>query len=151
MPSESKAYVGTICFLAGFFVGGPANIVSSAISADLGTHASLKDNPEALATVAGIIDGTGSVGAAIVQALVSFLTREVLFIMLALLLFASAALIIKLFLKDIKDLRIHGIQRNQHNHHISNQNNDNDDEEGIDQINLNNVKRCYFFLLFFFF
>ncbi|KAH7464927.1 Glucose-6-phosphate exchanger SLC37A1 [Phytophthora ramorum] len=37
----------------------------TAISADLGTHESIRGDAEALSTVTGIIDGTGSVGAAL--------------------------------------------------------------------------------------
>ena len=59
----------------GFLLGGPANLISTAISADLGTHESLRGNTAALATVTGIIDGTGSVGAAIVQYLVGHLAN----------------------------------------------------------------------------
>ncbi|XP_020632026.1 sugar phosphate exchanger 3-like [Orbicella faveolata] len=56
--------------LTGFLIGGPANLISSAISADLGRQSVLSANSEALATVTGIVDGTGSVGAAIGQFLV---------------------------------------------------------------------------------
>ena len=47
--------------------------VSSTVAADLGTHKSLKGNARALSTVTGIIDGTGSVGAAVGQYLVGVL------------------------------------------------------------------------------
>ncbi|KAK8941175.1 putative glycerol-3-phosphate transporter 1 [Platanthera zijinensis] len=50
---------------AGLFVNGPYALITTAISADLGTHGSLKGNSRALATVTGIVDATGSVGAAI--------------------------------------------------------------------------------------
>lgn len=56
--------------VSGFLLGGPANLLSGAISADLGTHPSLEGNSRALGTVSGIIDGTGSVGAAIGQYLI---------------------------------------------------------------------------------
>ena len=49
---------------AGFMVGGPANLISSAIAADLSNDPSLRGNERATATVVGIIDGTGSLGAA---------------------------------------------------------------------------------------
>ncbi|XP_068759959.1 sugar phosphate exchanger 3-like isoform X2 [Montipora capricornis] len=55
----------------GIFIGGPANLISSAISADLGRQSALSASSEALATVTGIVDGTGSVGAAIGQFIVS--------------------------------------------------------------------------------
>lgn len=48
----------------GFFIGGPSNMISSAISADLGRQDALRGSQEALATVTGIVDGTGSMGAA---------------------------------------------------------------------------------------
>uniref|UniRef100_A0A3P8TC47 Sugar phosphate exchanger 3 n=1 Tax=Amphiprion percula TaxID=161767 RepID=A0A3P8TC47_AMPPE len=48
----------------GFFIGGPSNMISSAISADLGRQEALRGSKEALATVTGIVDGTGSIGAA---------------------------------------------------------------------------------------
>lgn len=53
--------------IAGIFVGGPANLISSAISADLGKEPALKGDSDALSSVTGIIDGTGSVGAALGQ------------------------------------------------------------------------------------
>lgn len=39
-------------------------MISSAISADLGRQEALRGSQEALATVTGIVDGTGSFGAA---------------------------------------------------------------------------------------
>lgn len=39
--------------------------ISTAVTSDLGTHPSLKHNESARATVAGIINGTGSLGAAV--------------------------------------------------------------------------------------
>uniref|UniRef100_A0A915Q1M8 Sugar phosphate exchanger 3 n=1 Tax=Setaria digitata TaxID=48799 RepID=A0A915Q1M8_9BILA len=56
--------------LMGFFVGGPANLISSAVSADLGKAEQIRGSSEALSTVTGIIDGTGSVGAGIGQLLI---------------------------------------------------------------------------------
>ncbi|KAL4457256.1 hypothetical protein ABPG75_012121 [Micractinium tetrahymenae] len=50
---------------AGFFVNGPYALITTAVSADLGTHKSLAGNEKALATVTAIIDGMGSIGAAI--------------------------------------------------------------------------------------
>eukprot|EP00055_Hartaetosiga_balthica_P015119 m.87190 g.87190 ORF g.87190 m.87190 type:complete len:501 (+) comp8784_c1_seq3:176-1678(+) len=54
-----------LLLLSGFFVNGPYALITTAVSADLGTHESLQGNPLALATVTAIIDGTGSIGAAI--------------------------------------------------------------------------------------
>lgn len=50
-------------------------MISTAISADLGTHESIKGDAAALSTVTGIIDGTGSIGAALVQYLVGYLAN----------------------------------------------------------------------------
>ena len=48
--------------MVGFFVNGPYALITTAVSADLGTHKTLSDNAKALATVTAIIDGTGSLG-----------------------------------------------------------------------------------------
>uniref|UniRef100_A0A3P8NK66 Sugar phosphate exchanger 3 n=1 Tax=Astatotilapia calliptera TaxID=8154 RepID=A0A3P8NK66_ASTCA len=55
---------GVLLAITGLFIGGPSNIISSAISADLGRQDALRGSKEALATVTGIVDGTGSIGAA---------------------------------------------------------------------------------------
>ncbi|XP_034995040.1 glucose-6-phosphate exchanger SLC37A2 isoform X2 [Zootoca vivipara] len=49
----------------GALVNGPYALITTAVSADLGTHECLQGNSKALATVTAIIDGTGSVGAAL--------------------------------------------------------------------------------------
>ncbi|XP_062031126.1 glucose-6-phosphate exchanger SLC37A1 isoform X2 [Lepus europaeus] len=51
--------------LSGALVSGPYALITTAVSADLGTHKSLRGNSHALSTVTAIIDGTGSVGAAL--------------------------------------------------------------------------------------
>ncbi|NXH87103.1 G6PT3 protein, partial [Edolisoma coerulescens] len=51
--------------ICGALVNGPYALITTAVSADLGTHESLKGNAKALSTVTAIIDGTGSVGAAL--------------------------------------------------------------------------------------
>ncbi|XP_064228956.1 sugar phosphate exchanger 3 isoform X2 [Aotus nancymaae] len=59
--------------IIGFFIGGPSNMISSAISADLGRQELIQGSSEALATVTGIVDGSGSIGAAVGQYLVSLI------------------------------------------------------------------------------
>jgi sugar phosphate permease len=49
----------------GVLVGGPNNIITSAVSADLAEHPDVKGNSRALGTVTGIINGSGSITAAI--------------------------------------------------------------------------------------
>jgi hypothetical protein len=48
--------------LMGFLVNGPYALITTAVSAELGVHPSLQGNAKAKATVAAIIDGTGSIG-----------------------------------------------------------------------------------------
>ncbi|KAH0464933.1 hypothetical protein IEQ34_005036 [Dendrobium chrysotoxum] len=47
------------------FVNGPFALITTAISAALGTHSLLKGNSRALTTIIAIIDSTGSAGAAL--------------------------------------------------------------------------------------
>ncbi|CBI38455.3 unnamed protein product, partial [Vitis vinifera] len=61
---------------AGLFVNGPYALITTAVSADLGTHKSLRGDSRALATVTAIIDGTGSVGAALGPLLTGFLSTK---------------------------------------------------------------------------
>ncbi|XP_065184692.1 sugar phosphate exchanger 3-like [Sycon ciliatum] len=65
-----------LMFALGFWISGPANLLSSAISVDLAQQKTLKGNTKALATVAGIIDGTGSAGAAVGQYLISLIETQ---------------------------------------------------------------------------
>ena len=51
-----------LLFVVGFLVNGPYALITTAVSADLGTHPDLCGSSRALATVTGIIDGTGSIG-----------------------------------------------------------------------------------------
>ena len=53
--------------IVGLFIGGASNIIAGTISADLGRQDAIQGNSEALATVTGIVDGTGSIGAALGQ------------------------------------------------------------------------------------
>ena len=57
--------------ITGFFIGGVANLISAAVSADLGRSC----GDEALATVTGVVDGTGSIGAALGQLLIPLITH----------------------------------------------------------------------------
>ena len=51
--------------LMGILVGGPNNIITSAVAADLAEHPSIRGNSRALGTVTGIINGSGSITAAL--------------------------------------------------------------------------------------
>ncbi|KAK1431581.1 hypothetical protein QVD17_08041 [Tagetes erecta] len=65
-----------LMLVTGMFVNGPYALITTAVSADLGTHRSLKGNSRALATVTAIIDGTGSVGAAIGPLLTGYISTQ---------------------------------------------------------------------------
>lgn len=74
-----------LMMIAGLFVNGPYALITTAVSADLGTHSSLRGDARALATVTAIIDGTGSVGAALGPLLTGFLSTrgwDAVFVML---------------------------------------------------------------------
>lgn len=51
-----------LLIIVGLLVNGPYALITTAVSAELGTHSSLEGNSKALATVTAIIDGTGSIG-----------------------------------------------------------------------------------------
>ncbi|KAK9061080.1 hypothetical protein SSX86_018260 [Deinandra increscens subsp. villosa] len=65
-----------LMLITGVFVNGPYALITTAVSADLGTHKSLKGNSRALATVTAIIDGTGSIGAAIGPLLTGYISTQ---------------------------------------------------------------------------
>jgi OPA family glycerol-3-phosphate transporter-like MFS transporter 3 len=100
---------GILMSIAGIFVNGPAILESSAISADLGKHPAVKDDTDALATVTGIVDGTGSLGAAIGQTIIALIEKETsswtwVFYFLMVMLAGSAFFLLKLFVCDIVSL-----------------------------------------------
>lgn len=64
LHDSSKYLLYAIIFFVGWFVGGIFNIVAATAAADLAKGDSLKGNDKALSTVSGILDGSGSLGAA---------------------------------------------------------------------------------------
>lgn len=95
----------TLMMLAGFFVNGPYALITTAVSADLGTHESLAGNAKALATVTAIIDGMGSIGAAIGPMLTGYISErggfDGVFLMLYLSALTAGLLLIKLCIKEV--------------------------------------------------
>ncbi|XP_066991166.1 glucose-6-phosphate exchanger SLC37A2 isoform X2 [Anabrus simplex] len=63
--SSSYGVNVALLIIVGILVNGPYALITTAVAAELGTHESLEGNAKALATVAAIIDGTGSIGAAV--------------------------------------------------------------------------------------
>ena len=100
-----------LMMLAGALVNGPYALITTAVSADLGTHESLKGNARALATVTAIIDGTGSIGAAIGPFLVGYISSHSndwnhVFYMLYAADLIAGLLLMKLVLKEIRQMPI---------------------------------------------
>ena len=54
-----------LLFVIGAVINGPYSLISTAVAVDLGSHHSLTGDEKALSTVSSIIDGGGSVGAAV--------------------------------------------------------------------------------------
>ena len=74
--SISKTVNIVLMMIAGLFINGPYALITTAVSADLGTHSSLRGDSRALATVTAIIDGTGSLGAALGPLLTGFISTK---------------------------------------------------------------------------
>ena len=81
---NNSCYYGNIGFLlfTGLLVNGPYALITTAVSAELGTHKSLEGSAKALATVTSVIDGTGSIGAAVGPFLAGAIGMENVFYML---------------------------------------------------------------------
>ncbi|KAL3642936.1 hypothetical protein CASFOL_013751 [Castilleja foliolosa] len=87
----------SLMFLSGLLVNGPYSLITTAVAADLGTQSMTGKNSRALATVTAIIDGTGSVGAALGPLLAGYIStrgwNSVFFMLIVSLSFASCLLI----------------------------------------------------------
>ncbi|KAJ7542670.1 hypothetical protein O6H91_09G006000 [Diphasiastrum complanatum] len=95
-----------LMMLSGLLINGPYALITTAVSADLGTHGSLKGNARALATVTAIIDGTGSFGAALGPLLTGYLSLygwDSVFAMLMLSVFLAGLLLTKLIRAEFKE------------------------------------------------
>ncbi|XP_009627688.1 putative glycerol-3-phosphate transporter 1 [Nicotiana tomentosiformis] len=93
-----------LMLITGVFVNGPYALITTAVSADLGTHRSLKGNSRALATVTAIIDGTGSIGAAIGPFLTGYISTKswnAVFVMLMGAAFIAGLLLTRLVVAEV--------------------------------------------------
>ncbi|KAM9364403.1 glucose-6-phosphate exchanger SLC37A1 isoform 2-T2 [Pholidichthys leucotaenia] len=98
--------------VCGGLVNGPYALITTAVSADLGTHKSLKGNARALSTVTAIIDGTGSVGAALGPLLAGLLSArgwDQVFYMLMTADFLALLLLLRLVTKELVSSKSHPI------------------------------------------
>jgi OPA family glycerol-3-phosphate transporter-like MFS transporter 1/2 len=95
-----------LMMLAGMLINGPYALITTAVSADLGTHKSIRANGKALATVTAIIDGTGSVGAAIGPLLTGYISSQgwgAVFKMLMVAAFCAGILLTKLVIAEFAE------------------------------------------------
>ncbi|XP_015184527.1 PREDICTED: sugar phosphate exchanger 2 isoform X1 [Polistes dominula] len=101
-----------LLLITGLLVNGPYALITTAVSAELGTHPSLGDNSKALATVTAIIDGTGSIGAAVGPLLTGFVSQWAgwhnVFYML---MFANMLALLFLSRLVYKDIRLYAQRR----------------------------------------
>ncbi|XP_008326005.1 glucose-6-phosphate exchanger SLC37A1 isoform X1 [Cynoglossus semilaevis] len=98
--------------VCGGLVNGPYALITTAVSADLGTHKSLKGNARALSTVTAIIDGTGSVGAALGPLLAGLLSAggwNHVFYMLMASDFIALLFLLRLVTKELDSSQSHPI------------------------------------------
>lgn len=94
-----------LMLLSGLLVNGPYSLITTAVAADLGTQSLIKGNSRALATVTAIIDGTGSVGAALGPLLAGYISTRgwnSVFFMLIVSISIAALLLIHVVKTEIK-------------------------------------------------
>ncbi|XP_062159852.1 putative glycerol-3-phosphate transporter 5 [Alnus glutinosa] len=94
-----------LMFLSGLLVNGPYSLITTAVATDLGTQSSVRGNSRALATVTAIIDGTGSVGAALGPLLAGYISTRgwnSVFFMLILATFCASLFLIRVARTEIK-------------------------------------------------
>ncbi|KAK6645097.1 hypothetical protein RUM43_001373 [Polyplax serrata] len=104
----SKLVNISLLLVTGALVNGPYALITTTVSAELGTHESLQGNSKALATVTAIIDGTGSIGAAVgplIAGLVSPTGWDKVFYFLMASDIAALTLLIRLTIKEFYKIR----------------------------------------------
>ncbi|XP_055858727.1 glucose-6-phosphate exchanger SLC37A2 isoform X2 [Episyrphus balteatus] len=97
-----------LLFLGGILVNGPYALITTSVSAELGQHSSLEGNSKALATVTAIIDGTGSIGAAVgplVAGMISSQGWENVFYMLIFSNVIAMTMLARLVIKELSKLK----------------------------------------------
>ncbi|KAA8522174.1 hypothetical protein F0562_012847 [Nyssa sinensis] len=102
----SKAVNIILMMIAGLCINGPYALITTAVSADLGTHSSLRGDSRALATVTAIIDGTGSVGAALGPLFTGFLSTkgwDAVFVMLMVCALTAGLLLSRLVIAELSE------------------------------------------------
>lgn len=102
----SLTLFGLYMILSGFFINGPFSMITTAVSANLGTHEYLKGKIKATAVVTSIIDATGSLGAAVGPMLAGVIANrghwKNVFILLTGADLLAALLLLRQFLNEVK-------------------------------------------------
>jgi OPA family glycerol-3-phosphate transporter-like MFS transporter 1/2 len=100
-----------LTLVTGILVNGPYSLITTAVSAELGQHPSLAGSSKALATVTAIIDGTGSIGAAIGPFLAGWLAGsgnwDSVFYMLVISDVLSLLLLTRLMVREVRGVLQH--------------------------------------------
>lgn len=94
-----------LMFASGLLVNGPYSLITTAVAADLGTQSTNSGSSRALATVTAIIDGTGSVGAALGPLLAGYISTRgwnSVFLMLIISISIAGCLLIHVVINEIK-------------------------------------------------
>ncbi|CEP03724.1 unnamed protein product (mitochondrion) [Plasmodiophora brassicae] len=103
--TPSWGMLAVLLAVNGALINGPSALISSAISADLGSHPTVQQSENAMATVAGVVDGTGALGAAVGQYAIAAFSDSfgwnASFYMLAALCLASCILLRRSLQRDI--------------------------------------------------
>ncbi|XP_078089217.1 glucose-6-phosphate exchanger SLC37A1-like isoform X2 [Mustelus asterias] len=99
--------------VCGALVNGPYSLITTAVSADLGTHKSLMGNSKALSTVTAIIDGTGSIGAALGPLLAGLISPSGWNNVFYMLMVADAFALLLLMRLVLRELHIKGPKTDQ--------------------------------------
>ncbi|XP_064651178.1 glucose-6-phosphate exchanger SLC37A2-like [Lineus longissimus] len=104
--STSQGLYAAFLIITGLLVNGPYALITTAVSAELGNHPCLQGNARAMSTVAAIIDGTGSLGAAfgpLITGIIATYGWNKVFAMLILSDLVAALMLMRLFVSEAKD------------------------------------------------
>ena len=96
-----------VIFVLGVLTGGISGVICGAMCADLAKRPELKSE-ESIATVSGIVDGTGSLGAALGQLGIGYLQAlgwHWVFAILAIFVFLSSLPLIPMAYKEMKEIK----------------------------------------------
>ena len=100
----NNLYSLSLLLLVGMTVSGPPTLITTAVSADLGTEKTLRHNSRALATVVSIIDSAGHFGSAIGLTLCFIMDYQKVFYLLVACDLVSLLFLTRLIIKSVKCL-----------------------------------------------